>query len=140
MIALLSLFSMALISSVLAQSSEEKVIATNVEAFRNAMISADKTMLGNLTAKELTYGHTTAVIENKATFIEVIVSGSTDYKTIDLSDQTIAIVDNIAIVRHTFIAEVVNKGNLQHPKLGVMQIWKKEHDKWVLLARQSFTL
>ena len=98
-ITILLLFFVVLLSSVFAQSSEETKVAANVEALRKAMIDADKSVLVNLTAKELSYGHSSGKIENKIDFLEVIISGKTDYKTIDLSDQTISIVDNIAIVR-----------------------------------------
>lgn len=137
---ILLLFSVVLLSSVFAQSSEETKVAANVEAFRKAMIDADKSVLVNLTAQELSYGHSSAKIENKTDFLEVIISGKTDYKTIDLSDQTITIVDNIAIVRHNFNAEILSAGTMINLKLGVLQIWKKQQNKWKLLARQAYKL
>ncbi len=139
-LAILSVFSMILFSSVFAQTSDEKEVAANVEALRKAMLDADKNIMENLTAKELSYCHSSGKIENKTDFIEVIVSGKNDYKTIDLSDQTIAIVDNIAIVRHGMVAEVLNNGALNTVKLGVLQIWKKKQNRWELLARQAFKL
>ena len=139
-ITILLLFFVVLLSSIFAQSSEETKVAANVEALRKAMIDADKSVLVNLTAKELSYGHSSGKIENKIDFLEVIISGKTDYKTIDLSDQTITIVDNIAIVRHNFNAEILSAGTMINLKLGVLQIWKKQQNNWKLLARQACKL
>ena len=139
-ITILLLIFVVLLSSVFAQSSEETKVAANVEALRKAMIDADKSVLVNLTAKELSYGHSSGKIENKIDFLEVIISGKTDYKTIDLSDQTITIVDNIAIVRHNFNAEILSAGTMINLKLGVLQIWKKQQNNWKLLARQACKL
>ena len=139
-ITILLLFFVVLLSSVFAQSSEETKVAANVEALRKAMIDADKSVLVNLTAKELSYGHSSGKIENKIDFLEVIISGKTDYKTIDLSDQTISIVDNIAIVRHNFNAEILSAETMINLKLGVLQIWKKQQNNWKLLARQACKL
>ncbi len=138
MIAILSLFSLGIVSSVLAQTSDEKEVAANVEALRKAMIDADKSSLENLTAAELSYGHSAGKIENKTEFVASIINGNDDFKTITLSDPTISIVDAIAIVRHTFTAEVLVGGVPKTPKIGVMQIWKKQQGKWKLLARQAF--
>ncbi|MBK5277676.1 MAG: nuclear transport factor 2 family protein [Bacteroidia bacterium] len=138
MITILSLFSLFVFSSVLAQSSDENEIASLVETLRKAMIDADKSTLENLAAAELSYGHSGGKIETKVEFMEAIISGKNDFKTITLSDQTISIVGNVAIVRHAFAAEVINNGSLQTPKIGVLLIWKKQQNKWLLLARQAF--
>lgn len=138
MITILSLFSLSFFSTALAQSSEEKEIASRVEDLSKAMIDADKSALENLTDAELSYGHSGGKIENKVEFMEAIISGKNDFNTITLTDQTISIVRNVGIVRHTFTAEVINNGSLQTPKIGVLQIWKKQQNKWLLLARQAF--
>jgi len=137
-IIVLSFFFLAMVLSVAAQSSVEKEVAAHVEALRIAMVEADKSTLENLTAPELSYGHSAGKIENRVEFMEAILSGMNDFKTITLTDQTISIVENIAIVRHTFTAEVLNNGALQTPKIGVLQIWKNQKGKWQLLARQAF--
>ena len=137
---ILSLLCLLLTSSVWAQTADEKEVAAGVEALRNAMVEGSQSALENVTAKELSYGHSGGKIENRAEFVEAIASGKNDFKVITLSEQTISIVNTIAIVRHKFTGEVINNGVAQTPNIGVMQIWSKQQGKWLLLARQAFKL
>src|SRR6266850_940986 len=98
----LFLLSMALISPASAQSTEEQEVAAAVENLRKAMVDGDKSALENIAAEEISYGHSNGLVQDKAAFVEAIASGKNDFKTIQLSDQTIKIADNTAIVRHTF--------------------------------------
>jgi hypothetical protein len=116
-----------------AQSAEEHEVATAIESLRKAMVDADKSTLENLTADELSYGHSSGAMEDKTTFVDVITSGKNAYKTLEISDQSIRIVGNTGIVRHKMVAEISNNGTSTQANLGVLQIWK-------LLARQAYKL
>jgi hypothetical protein len=124
----------------LAQSPDEKDVAAAVESLRKAMVEANKSNLEKLTAEALSYGHSSGKIEDKAAFVEGIVSGKSDFVTIQLSDQTIKIVGNTAIVRHKLSAETNNEGKPGTANLGVLLIWQKQQGQWKLLARQATKL
>ena len=119
-----------------AQSKDEQEVAKAVEALRTAMIDANKAGLDAITASELTYGHSSGTMEDKATFIEALVSGKSDFITMDLTKQTIKIVGNTALVRHELHGDTpTGKVNL-----GILLVWQKQKGKWLLLARQAFKL
>jgi len=139
-ISILLFTSLLLVTSVIAQSSTKNKVEASVEAFRKAMIDADKSALENLITKELSYGHSSGVVESKPQLLEVIVNGKNDYVTMDLSNQTISIVDNIALVRHTMVAEILIEGAVNTLKLGVLLVWQMKENKWQLLARQAYKL
>ena len=134
------LLSMALISPASTQSTDEQEVAAAVENLRKAMVAGDKSALENLAAEEISYGHSNGLIQDKAAFVEAIASGKNVFKAIQLSDQTIKIAGNTAIVRHTFNAEVVNNGTPGTAHIGVLLIWQKQKAKWRLLARQAVKL
>lgn len=134
---LLLLQCILVVSPLWAQSKDEAAVATAIEALRKAMIEADKATLENLAAEELSYGHSNGKIENKAEFVQAIVSGSSDFVSIDLTNQTIRIVDKTAIVRHTFSAATNNNGQPGTIKLTVLLVWQKQKGNWKLLARQT---
>lgn len=113
-------------------------VETKVEQLRKAMIDADSQQLKEITATELNYGHSGGHVEDQAAFIEKIVSGKSDFVTIELRDQSIQIVKDIAIVRHTLFATTNNNGKPGEVTIGVMLIWQKQHGTWKLLARQAF--
>jgi ketosteroid isomerase-like protein len=138
---MLTLFYLTIISLASAQSTDEKTVAAAVETLRKAMIDADKSILESLTAEELSYGHSSGAIEDKAAFVEAIVSGKSNFNTIELSDQTIKFAGNAAIVRHKFKAELVGTGGvLNNVNIGVLQVWQKQKGKWKLIARQAVKL
>ena len=124
----------------IAQTKAEKEVAAAVENLRQAMISADKKQLEELADDRLTYGHSLGKIENKAQFVEALVSGQSDFVTIDLADQTVLVTGKTAIVRHTLSAAINDGGKPGKVKLGVMMVWQKQGGQWKLLGRQSCRL
>ena len=119
------------------QVKHEKEIADAVESLRNAMVNADKPALEKLTADELSYGHSSGKVETKKDFIENIASGKSDFLTIDLTNQTIQITGNTAVVRHAFSATTNDGGKPGTVKLLILLVWKKQKGNWKLLARQA---
>jgi hypothetical protein len=137
----LCLFTLGFTQASIASNQDTKTIKqleTRVEQLRTAMIDADATKLKELTAIELNYGHSGGHVEGQAEFIEKIVSGKSDFVTIELKDQQIQIVKDIAIVRHTLVGTTNNNGKPSDVDIGVMLIWQKQHGTWKLLARQAF--
>ena len=125
---------------VVAQAGDEAAVAQAVEAFRNATLKADRSQFEALTADQLSYGHSAGRVENKAQFIDGATSGRSTWKFITLTDQTIHIVGNTAIVRHTFTGESERDGKTNPVKLGVLMVWHKPNGDWKLLARQAVRL
>lgn len=123
-----------------AQSAGEKQVAAAVETFRKLLIDPDKSGLEAITATELSYGHSNGRIEDKATFVESLVSKTFDFVTVDLSQHSIKILGNTAIVRHNLLGDTNDGGKPGKANIGIMQIWQKQQGKWKLLARQAFKL
>jgi hypothetical protein len=121
-----------------AESGDELAVRKAIEDLTKAMVSGDKAALQALVSDQLSYGHSSGQVQNKAEFVSVIADKKTVYKSITLTDPTIAVVGNNAIARHTFAAEVEANGQKSSPKIGVMQVWVKDGGNWKLLARQAF--
>ena len=126
-----------IVSSTQAQSKEELAVTAAVESLRKAMIDGDKTGLQNITADQLSYGHSSGKVEDKATFIDNIVSGKSDFVTIDLTNQTITVAGDAAIVRHALAATTNDNGTAGNVKLNILLVWQKQKGQWKLLARQA---
>jgi ketosteroid isomerase-like protein len=123
-----------------APSGDEAAVAQAVEAFRNAMLKADRGQFEALCAEQLSYGHSAGRVENKAQFIDAATSGRSTWKFITLTDQTTQVVGDTAIVRHTLTGETERDGKTNPVKIGVLMVWDKQEGKWKLLARQSVRL
>ena len=130
---------LAVSSGALAQTSDATAVAEAVAALTKAMLAPDKARLEALTADQLSYGHSSGTVEDKATFVDVVASKKTVYKSIELSNQTVAVAGNDAIVRHTWESESGSgDGKWNVSKIGVLQVWQKQASGWRLLARQAF--
>lgn len=126
-------------SPAFAESADEAAVAAAVAALTKAMLAADKAKLESLVADQLSYGHSSGRLEDKAAFVEVVASKKTVYKSIELSKQTITIAGNDAIVRHAWESESgTGDGKWNVAKIGVLQVWQKQGGSWKLLARQAF--
>jgi len=122
------------------KSKDEIAVAARVETLRQAMIDADGTKLKELTSAGLSYGHSSGLVQNQTTFIEKIVNGESDFVTIEFQNQTIEIVGDAAIVRHNLVAHTKDGGVDKDIKIGIMLVWQKHKNKWLLIARQAFKL
>jgi ketosteroid isomerase-like protein len=120
-----------------AQTKAEKDVEAAVERLRTAMVSGDRSALENITANELSYGHSGGKIEDKATFVENIASGKSDFVSIDLANQTIKIVGKTAIVRHQLTAKTNDGGKPADVHLLILLIFQKQGGEWKMLARQA---
>lgn len=116
-----------------------KDVAAAVEQLRGAMISADSVILDKLASPELSYGHSGGLMQNKQEFIHSFTSGASVFVSIELSDQSIDIVDNTAIVRHILTAATNDKGKGPGSvKISILLVWvKNQAGEWKLLARQA---
>ena len=119
---------------------EEIVVASRVEILRQAMIDADGSKLKKLTSAALSYGHSSGLVQNQAVFIENIVNGASDFVAIEFQNQKINIIGDVAIVRHNLAAHTKDGGIDKDIKIGIMLVWQKQKNKWLLIARQAFKL
>jgi ketosteroid isomerase-like protein len=122
-----------------AQSGEEAAVTHAVDAFRQAMLAVDSAQLEALLAPELSWGHSAGQIQNRQEFIETLVSGTLVPKSIELSDRSVIVVGDDAIVRHNFTAEAVNRAGQTIPiRIGMMEVWQKRGGNWVMFAHQAY--
>ena len=86
------------------------------------------------------FGHSSGKIENKAEFIEALVSGKSNFNSIEFKDQTISISGSTALVRHKLYAEITDNGKTANIAIGILLVWVKQKGKWRLLGRQAYKL
>src|SRR6218665_3996723 len=118
--------SLLISTTAIAQSRDEQAVAAAAEQLRTAMVSGDSTVLAGLTLPQLSYGHSGGHIDDRTEFVHKIVSGKSDFVTIDIADQHIDVVSNVAVVRHKFHATTNDNGKPGTVDLSVMLIWQKQ--------------
>jgi ketosteroid isomerase-like protein len=122
-----------------AQGSDAAAVAAAVEALTKAMLAGDRAGLMAVTHERLSYGHSAGRIENRQQFIDPLANKTSIFRSMTVSDQTIDVVGDDAIVRHLLRGESESNGRVNPVNIGILQVWKKQPDGWKLLARQAFT-
>jgi hypothetical protein len=121
-----------------AESADEVAVKKAVDDLGKAMMAADKVKLDALLSDQLSYGHSAGRLETKAMFMDIVAGKKTIYKSITLTEPTVAVAGNNAIARHTMAVETETDGKPSSAKVGVLQVWVKDGASWKLLARQAF--
>jgi len=121
-----------------AQSKDEVAVAAGVEKLRLAMVSGSKGDLESVLSSDLTYGHSGGKIENKDAFVDAITTKKSDFLAIELTEQTISIAGDVAIVRHILSASTNDGGKPGTVHLGIVLVWKKNKGDWKMIARRAF--
>ena len=121
-----------------AAKDEAAAVAATAEKLRVLMVEPDKAKLGALVASELSYGHSGGKVDTKESFIDDLMTGVSDFLSITISDQTVKVVGDTALIRHTLAGDTHDKGkDLGKVNLKILQVWKKQGGQWKLLARQA---
>lgn len=123
-----------------AQTKDEKEVLAIVESLRQAMMSKDKAVLEKIAADELTYGHSSGLMEDKASFVHNIASGKFGFVKIEYPDVTVKIVGQNAVVRHKITGDTTNDGVPATVNIGVLLVFQKQKGQWKLIARQAHKL
>src|SRR5437868_3794499 len=127
---------------VFAASADEDAVAKNLEAFRVAQAAANAEALAALCAPELSYSHSSGVVEDKATFIANATNGKSKWLSLVYEDPKIRVVGPAAIVRFHWLGEqeAVVDGKKSSTNLHILMNWQKQGADWKLLSRASTKL
>jgi hypothetical protein len=123
-----------------ALAADEASLKDAVEALRKAILAADKEKLSALTAAELSYGHSSAVVQDKATFIDGVVNRKATVKSLDFPDLKMGVNGTTGWTRHRYVSDSEQDGKANHVDIGVLGVWQKQGDAWKLFARQGYKL
>ena len=126
-----------------ALTPDEEAVAKRLEEFRSAQVAADPEAFGELCAAELSYSHSDAHIEDKATFIKnATAARKSKFLVLDYKDPSIRVVGDVAIVRFHWVgeSEAIADGKKSSTNLHILMNWQKQGGDWKLLSRASTKL
>ena len=122
-----------------ADAGDEAAVTQNVEILRKALLEADRAKLEQVTAAQISYGHSDGRVETKEQFIHAVMTRKQVVKSLAFPELTVA-VGNAAIARHIYLADSELAGKATTALIPKMQVWQKQDGSWKLLARQGFRL
>src|SRR5258707_1179799 len=136
----LALSASAFIGPALADAADEGAVKKAVDELRTAVLKQDKAKLEALSTEQLSYSHSDARLQNKAEFIDGVMTRKANVKSLEWPELTAQIVGNTGVVRHLWVSESELEGKVTNTKIGVIQVWQKQDAAWKLLARASWRL
>jgi ketosteroid isomerase-like protein len=125
-----------------ALTADEEAVSKRLEAFRAAQMAKDGKALEALILPELSYSHSSGVVQDKAEFL----TGATDQKSkilsLEYKEPMIRVVGDAAIVRFHWVgeSETVADGKKSSTNLHILMTWLKQGGEWKLLDRAATKL
>jgi ketosteroid isomerase-like protein len=109
-----------------------------IEKFYNAIRDKDAAAFESLVTHDLSYGHSSGRIENKAEFIANVMKPNVKWATHYGDKQQNYFSGDTAISRHIMAGENSRDGKPGTSAMPTMMVWQKQNGAWKLLARQAF--
>jgi uncharacterized protein (TIGR02246 family) len=119
-----------------APTAEDAVRAADAARIK-AFTSADRTALGSLLGEDLTYTHSSGLLDSKAGIIDAITSGKTQYHSLVTEDVTVRLYGDVAVLTGRAAVNVTNNGQLLDLKLRFISVYVKRDGRWQFVAWQS---
>jgi ketosteroid isomerase-like protein len=122
-----------------AGSSEksEKAVLAAMDVWKQAMLKKDKAAFEKVLHNDLSYGHSSGVVDDKATTIKKIVESKNSYEAIDLSDTHVKVHGDTALVSGKAEYKERENGKLSVANLVVLSVWVKSPQGWQMIGRQA---
>jgi hypothetical protein len=117
-------------------SPQQTEVMMRMLVLRNALINKDSAALDDVLASDVSYGHTSGLIQTEAQLIRSVMSKDQDYQNIIPSDINIRIYDNTGVVTMKSTVIMNYQGKPLNMDMYVTLVWIKKN-KWQLVARQS---
>jgi hypothetical protein len=118
--------------------AEQQVLQAEKDRFA-AMIKGDRASLEKLLADELTYIHSTALVETKEQFIKSVTSGNIDYVSIvpSESDAKVRINGTTASATGLAAVNVIDNGKDRKIRIRYTTVYTNRGGAWLLQNWQS---
>ena len=121
-------------------ANDTAAVAQALETYRTGLLHSDKQALTALCADQLTYGHSSGKVQNKAEFIAGATDPAVKWPTITFNGTVNQMAGSNATSRFIFTGENVRDGKTSPVKFGTLIVWQKQGGKWRMLARQGYKI
>lgn len=122
----------------MSQGNDAAALTRAIEQFYDAIRDKNAAAFEPLVTHDLSYGHSSGRIENKAEFIANVLKPNTRWMRIFGANQRNFFSGDTAISRHVMAGENERDGKPGTSNMDVMMVWQKQGGVWRLLARQAY--
>lgn len=105
-----------------------------------ALVTADYTALDWLLGDDLTYTHSTAKVDTKASYLEPLLSGRTRYTSLDPEDVQVRVYGTTGVITGALRSVALVAGKESRTHMRFTSTWVRRDDRWQMVAWQSTRL
>lgn len=124
----------------MSNANDAAALTQAIELFYNAIRDKNAAAFEPLLTQDVSYGHSSGRMENKAQFIANVLDPKTQWQSIYGANQVNFFSGDTAISRHAMAGANTRDGKPGTSNMPVMMVWQKQGGTWKLLARQAFKL
>lgn len=110
------------------------------QARRAAMLAADTTTLSDLLADDLLWIHATGSSDSKDSLLQRIGSGATKYHSIEVADETLRVVNDVALLSGHASMQLEVKGQTRPVENKFTIVWAEVDGRWQVVNWQSTSI
>lgn len=118
-----------------AQPGGEAAVRAVEDRRIKALIDDDFATLEEIFADDLTYTHSSAVMDGKAAYMAALRSGRTKYETIDRGPATVRVYGDAAVMTGTAVIGL--RGRADKLPLRYTLVYVQKNGRWQMVAWQS---
>lgn len=135
------LFLLTLSTALITRASDEALIAAVRAADDErtaATVAATPARLDAIFSDQLHYAHSSGVIDTKASYMDSLISGRSDYVSFEhVTREFIPVGPGIVLMKGRAIIKAGTPGKPNTNDLNYLAVWREEGGKWRFLAWQS---
>ena len=120
-------------------SMEKEILALEDRRYA-AMTANDLDALAAMFHDDLVYTHSSAVVDDKASYLEALRSGKTRYRSAKRFEERVRFAGDTALVTGRAEMEAEINGNPKSLRLRFLNVWMKTPAGWKFLAWHSCSL
>lgn len=121
-----------------AQESDEAAVRAAEDRRIRALVEDDFAALEEILAEDLTYTHSNALVDTKASYIRTLRAGTTKYAAIDRDTPAVRLYGSTAVLTGT--ASMTMRGQADPVRLRYTLVYVKRNGRWQAVAWQSTRL
>ena len=122
----------------MSNANDQTALTQAIEKFYDAIRDKNAAAFESLLTPDVSYGHSSGRIENKAQFIANVLDPKTKWKSIYGAKQSNTFSGDTAVSRHVMTGENERDGKPGTASMDAMMVWQKQGGTWKLLARQAY--
>jgi ketosteroid isomerase-like protein len=121
-----------------AAGSADKDVLAAMDVWKQATMKKDQALFEKVYHPDLSYGHSSGLVETKAQAIEHVLSNAVVYEGIDLTDSKVRVFGNTALLTGKMeMRQRATSGNVNVVNLVYLTVWLKSGRSWQMLGRQA---